>query len=262
MLRGGGDIATGVCQKLWRAGFRVVILETAVPMAIRRTVSLCTAVNDGSATVEDMTARLVAAPKECSDVWNAGEIPVLIDPTAENLHEIGPDFLVDAILAKRNLGTHKSMAQVVFALGPGFTAPRDAHAVIETMRGHNLGRLILDGEALPNTGIPGIVGGEGAKRVIHAPLAGVVRHIRRIGDGVKQGEAIFAIGDTEVPSPLDGTLRGLIAEGITVEKGLKCADVDPREQGEVDCHSISDKARCIGGAVLEACMYFGRLKNL
>ncbi|MDL2253492.1 EF2563 family selenium-dependent molybdenum hydroxylase system protein, partial [Ruminococcaceae bacterium OttesenSCG-928-I18] len=192
----------------------------------------------------------------------SGAIPVVEDPDATLAAQLQPDFLVDAILAKRNLGTNRQMAPVTIGLGPGFTAPDDVDAVVETMRGHILGRVILQGSALADTGMPGLLGGKTAERVVHAPCGGTARHHHTIGDQVKQGETLFFIDSTPVPSPLDGILRGLIADGMQVKKGLKCADVDPRDPSEVDYTTISDKARCIGGAVLEACLMLGRQKNL
>ena len=249
IVRGGGDLATGVVQKFYRSGFRVAVLETAVPLAIRRSVSLCTAVAEGAAQVEDLRARLAEA-HQCEVLWAQGEIPVLIDPQAESLAILRPAAVVDAILAKRNLGTRLDMAPAVIALGPGFSAGQDAHAVIETMRGHDLGRVIFEGSALPNTGIPGEIGGKSAQRVLHAPCAGVVTHHSAIGDVVEQGQALFSVGETLVTAPFRGLLRGLIQAGISIPRGTKAADVDPRI--DVDWTTISDKARCIGGGALEA----------
>ncbi len=262
VVRGGGDIATGVVQKLWRGGFHVVVLETAKPTTIRRTVALSTAVQEGSTQVEDMRARLAESRAEIDACFAKGEIPVLADPACHWLEKLRPPFLIDAILAKKNLGTRREMAPVTLALGPGFLAPQDVDAVVETMRGHSLGRLIRQGGALPNTGVPGELGGKTAERVVHAPCAGLVAHCHSIGDRVKKGEALFTLDGHPVPSPLDGVLRGLIAEGMRVEKGLKSADVDPRPAEEVDYTTISDKARCLGGAVLEACLLLGREKGI
>lgn len=262
VVRGGGDLATGVVQKLWHAGFRVAVLETPAPVAIRRTVALCSAVYSGFYQVEDMHAVLVKNPQDCEEVWRRSQIPVLVDPTAQSLSVLKPLILVDAIIAKKNTGTSKRMAPVTIALGPGFTAPEDVDAVIESMRGHRLGRLILDGAAMPDTGVPGNLGGKTAERVIHAPAGGKVSLIRQIGDTVRMGELLFMVEDTPVYSPLDGVLRGLIYDGSVIPKGLKCADVDPRPADEVDCRSISDKARCLGGAVLEACFWICRRKNI
>ncbi len=256
VVRGGGDLATGVIQKLYRAGLRVAILEGPKPTAIRRTVSLCDCVWDEIAQVEDMTAVLVQNPAECEDVWGQGQIPLLVDPDAHSLKVLRPVGVVDAILAKHNLGTSSSMAPVVIAMGPGFTAPGDAHAVVETMRGHNLGRVYFEGAALPNTGIPGVIGSRSAERVLRAPCAGTIRHHKQIGDLVEEGETIFSVEGKEVVAPFTGLLRGLLREGLEVFPGMKAADIDPRLDS--DWHSISDKARCIGGGVLEAYLYLRR----
>jgi xanthine dehydrogenase accessory factor len=262
VLRGGGDLATGVAQKLWRAGFAIVILELARPTTIRRTVALSSAMMEDTAHVEDLTARRISDPAQCQSLWESGEIPVLEDPYCETLPQLNPAVLVDAMVAKRNLGTYKNMAPVTVALGPGFTAPTDVDAVVETMRGHDLGRLIMRGEALANTGMPGELGGKTVERVIHAPVDGMVRHCHNIGDRVSRGETVFFIDNVSVPSRLDGVLRGLIGAGLSVPRGMKCADVDPRPEARANCFSISDKARCLGGAVLEACFYVGRQKGL
>ena len=266
IIRGGGDIATGVAQKFFRAGVNVLILETQTPTAIRRSVSLCEAVYDSIKTVEDMTCRKINNLDECEKCWQNGEIPLIIDPAGSCIKEIKPIALIDAILAKRNTGTAKNMAEIVIALGPGFTAGEDVHAVIETKRGHNLGRLILQGQAEPDTGIPGEVMGESIRRVVYAPATGVVRHVRSIGDIVNKGEVIFVTEDknpnnsqlhtTEVTAPISGLLRGLIRDGITVKQGLKTADIDPRT--DIDWRTISDKARCIGGAALEAYLFLSK----
>ena len=262
VLRGGGDLATGVAQKLWHAGFALVILEKETPLAIRRTVALSSAMQEGAYRVEDMLGRRISDPDECQKTWAANEIPLLVDPDCRSLAVLKPTIVVDAILAKRNLGMHTGLAPVTIALGPGFRAPQDVDVVIETMRGHQLGRLILDGEAMANTGVPGEVGGKSSERVVHAPVAGCVRHKRKIGDRVKRGEILFYLDETPVFSPLDGTLRGLIAQGMALPKGMKCADVDPRPEEDVDCLSISDKARSLGGAVLEACFWLGEKKGV
>jgi len=253
VVRGGGDLATGVIQKFFRAGFPVVILETPAPTAIRRSVALCEAAYDGSARVEDMVCRRVSNTDELEDCWLAGTIPLLIDPTGETIKRIQPSAVIDAILAKHNPGTHKGMAPVTIALGPGFCAGEDVDAVIETMRGHDLGRLIFKGSAAPNTGIPGEIGGKSAQRVIHAPASGTVIHKKQIGDVVQRDEVLCIIEETEVRAPFTGLLRGLIREGAAVPQGMKIADIDPRT--DIDCRTISDKARCLGGAALEAYLY-------
>lgn len=258
IVRGGGDIATGTIQKLWRAGFQTVVLETVRPSAIRRNVALCEAVYEGEWTVEDVTAVCVKGLDEAMAEIAAGRVPLMIDPDCAVLQEVHPLALVDAILAKRNLGTKKNMAGITIGLGPGFTAGEDVDAVVETMRGHNLGRLILSGTALPNTGMPGMIAGIGKERVIHAPAAGCMHNIRSIGDTVQKGEVIARIGDTQVKASLDGIIRGLIRNGYFVEEGLKIADIDPRVSEKANCFTISDKARCIGGSVLEAVMMLAR----
>lgn len=258
-VRGGGDLATGTVQKLVHAGFKVVIIETSIPLMIRRTVSLGSAVLDGQATVEDMTA-VLTTEKNLEKVWENNQIPVIIDPDCELISKVNPQILVDAILAKKNIGTKRSMAPITIALGPGFRAPQDVNAIVETMRGHNLARLIFDGEPLANTGIPGVIAGKSFERVIHAPASGKVQYIHQIGDQVLKREALFTIDQTRVLSPLTGTLRGLIAEGAMVKKGLKIADVDPR--ANINCYCISDKARAIGGGVLEAALMLGHRYHL
>lgn len=258
IVRGGGDLATGVIQKFYRAGVKVLVLEVPRPTAIRRTVALCEAVANGVSHVEDMTACLIKAPGDCEKIWDKGEIPVLIDPTGESIKTVKPIGVVDAILAKKNFGTTASLAPIVLALGPGFSAPEDAHAVIETMRGHTLGALIFAGAALPDTGTPGLIAGRAVERVLRAPCNGVVEALRKIGDIVSEGDAVFKVGKNTVTAPFNGVLRGLIANGMYVTRGFKAADIDPRF--DTDCYTITDKARCIGGAALEGYLYFR--KNL
>lgn len=254
VVRGGGDLATGAVQRLWRAGFAVVVLEVPAPLAIRREVALCEAVYEGTWAVEDITAER-CAPSGIEDTLARGHVPVVIDPEASLLQDIRPAVVVDAIIAKRNVGTHKGMGRFgTVALGPGFTAGTDCDIVIETARGHNLSRLIFDGAASPNTGIPGNIGGHTADRVIHAPASGTLKAIRQIGDRVTQGETLAEIDGVPVPATIDGILRGLIRPGLTVKKGLKIADIDPRLEEQQNCFTISDKSRALGGSVLEAVM--------
>lgn len=253
VIRGGGDLATGVVQAFWRAHFRVLVLETTLPTAIRRNVALCEAVYDGQAMVEDVPCRRVDTLEQAYACHAENTVPLLVDPMGESIPAATPNAVVDAILAKRNLGTHMKMAPVTIGLGPGFAAGQDVHAVIETMRGHDLGRMILQGSALPNTGVPGEVGGQAALRVLHAPTAGRVLPIYHIGEVVQQGEPICYVDDVPVPAPFTGLLRGLIREGLDVPKGMKIADIDPR--CDVDWNTISDKARALGGAALVAYLY-------
>ncbi len=262
IVRSGGDLATGVVQKLWRVGFKVLILEIARPLTIRRTVALSEAVRNGECQVEDLTAVKISTTEECERVWQSGRIPVLVDGSALSIERLKPDVVIDAIIAKRNIGTFKEMAPVVIALGPGFKAPEDVDVVIETLRGHYLGQLIRNGGPQVNTGIPGILGGKSAERVVHAPCDGIVQHVATLGQQVEKGQLLFYVDEVPVYSPLKGTLRGLISQNQIIRKGLKCADVDPRPVDEVDCHTISDKARALGGAVLEAVLLVGKEKEV
>ena len=253
VIRGGGDLATGIVQKFFRSGIKLLVLETEKPTAIRRTVALSEAVYTGYAKVEDISCTLVESLSELEKCYEQGDVPIMVDSGALCIAQLKPIAVIDAILAKRNLGTHKGMAPVTIGLGPGFSAGKDVDAVIETMREHDLGRLILKGCARVNTGIPGEIGGKSEERVVRAPAAGEVRHIRRIGDIVEAREALCEIEGNTVTSPFKGLLRGLIREGLRVPRGMKIADIDPRL--DVDWQTISDKARCIGGAVLEAFFY-------
>ncbi|MBW5382057.1 selenium-dependent molybdenum cofactor biosynthesis protein YqeB [Brachyspira pilosicoli] len=262
IVRGAGDLATGVVYSLYKAHFKVIILETQHPSAIRRKVALSEAVYDGKTKVEDIEALLVKNYEEALNIIankDYKEIPILIDPNCEILNHIKPTFLIDAIIAKKNLGTNKSMAKYTIALGPGFTAGKDCDIVIETMRGHNLGRMYLEGEAIPNTGIPGNIGGKEAERVIHASSDGIIENIKNIGDFVREKEVIAYINNDnkkiEVIAPFEGLLRGIIRDGFKVRNGLKIADIDPRKSEYNNCFTISDKARNLGGAVLTAMMY-------
>lgn len=296
ICRGAGDLATGIIHRLHRAGHRVIALETDYPAAIRRQVSFCEAVYDGSAVVEGVTARLVPALADAetdtetysgendtpaahivSEKWDssaieavleAGEVPLLIDPKGESIELLKPDVVVDAIIAKKNLGTTIDMAPLVIGVGPGFTAGQDVHLVIESMRGHNLARIITDGMAQPNTGVPGNIAGFTSERVIHAPAAGYIHDVRKIGDIVQKGDEIARIyPDKEsydnalseyvpVNATITGIIRGLIREGYYFREGFKIADIDPRESELTNCFTISDKARSIAGSVLEAVSAF------
>jgi len=255
-VRGGGDIATGTICRLHRCGFRVVILETDAPRAIRRTVSLAEAVYDGRQTVEGVTAERVASVAGCEEVWSRGNIPVLIDPRAETLACLQPVALIDAILAKRNCGTRITMAEITIALGPGFIAGEDVHIGIETARGHDLGRVLLTGSALPNTGIPGAVEGFSKERVLYAPCEGTISVVRDIGSIVEKGEALAQIDTAPINAPFRGVVRGMLRDRSRVQQGLKIADLDPRYNELKNCATISDKARCISGGVLEALLFF------
>lgn len=259
IVRGGGDIATGTIHKLHRAGYPVLVLETGFPSAIRRHVAFSEAVYDGVSEVENIRCIHVKDYAEAKNVWEQGDIPLLVDPECKILNEVRPWALVDGILAKKNLGTNRQMADKTIALGPGFCAGKDVDLVVETMRGHDLGRLIGNGYAKENTGVPGVIAGFGKERVIHSPAKGILRSINQIGDKVKKGQSIAAVvtgqGEIPVEATLDGILRGLIRSGYPVTKGFKIADIDPRESELENCFTISDKARCIAGAVLEGLLY-------
>ena len=251
IVRGGGDLASGTIHRLYRCGYRLLVLECERPTAIRRMVSFCEAVYDGQSSVEGVLCRKVNSIQECKAVWESGEVPLMVDTAGETLQKYRPAALVDAILAKKNLGTTRNMADLTVALGPGFVAGRDVDYVVETMRGHNLGRVITEGSAIPNTGIPGIIGGFGKERVIHAPAAGEIHCISKIADIVEKDQVLAWIGDTPVRASLTGVLRGIIRDGFSVPKGMKIADIDPRGEQKKNCFTISDKARCIAGSVVE-----------
>ena len=256
IVRGGGDLATGTIYKLKKSGFPVLILEVPNPSAIRRNVAFCEAVYQGSQRVEDMTCYLAESVEQAEQFISQGKLCVLVDPKGESISRLEPLAVIDAILAKKNLGTNRNMAPITLALGPGFTAGEDVDAVIETKRGHNLGRVLWKGAAAPNTGIPGIIGGYGKERVIHSPAKGILRNVKKITDTVSKGEVIAVVeteeGDVSVEATLDGILRGLIRDGYPVHVGFKMADIDPRAEEYENCFTISDKARCIAGGVLEA----------
>ena len=267
VVRGAGDLATGTIHRLKKAGFRLLVLEAEHPAAIRRQVALSEAVYAGSARVEDVEAvrmdvdlaekknRKELLEQEMERIWKKDGVPVLVDPAGLSIAALRPAVVVDAILAKKNLGTTKEMAPLVIALGPGFTAGEDVDVVIATKRGHNLGRVIRSGSAVPNTGIPGIIGGYGKERVMHAQAEGILRNVASIGD-IVEARAVIAEIETEngtvpVEASLSGLLRGLIRDGYPVTKGFKIADIDPRKEELQNCFTISDKARCIAGSVLE-----------
>ena len=256
VVRGGGDLATGTIHRLWSAGLRILVLEAERPAAIRRQVALCEAVYEGETVVEGLRAVRIDALRQAENVWSQNAVPVLVDPTGESIRQAKPDIVIDAILAKKNLGTTRAMAPLTIALGPGFAAGQDVDAVVETKRGHRLGRIIREGAAIPNTGIPGVIGGYGKERVIHAQAAGVFRDMCRIGDIVEAGETIAQIESMDgtvipVATQITGILRGLLRSGYPVTPGFKVADVDPRKEELANCFLISDKARCIAGSVLE-----------
>lgn len=245
-------MATGVAVRLYRSNFRrILMLENASPLAVRRSVSFCEAIHEKQMNVEGIEAVKVAGEAETQVAWDAGRIPVRIDPMAESVKIFRPDVLIDAILAKRNCGTTISAAPLVIALGPGFTAGGDCHVVVETNRGHYLGRLITSGSAEADTGIPGTIGGHTKARVLRAPAGGIFITARQIGEPVHKGELIGTVGSNQLHAEIDGILRGLIRPGSKVTAGLKIGDIDPRCDVRY-CSTVSEKARALGGAVLEA----------
>ncbi|MBF0443500.1 MAG: EF2563 family selenium-dependent molybdenum hydroxylase system protein [Oligoflexales bacterium] len=260
MVRGGGDIASGIIHRLWNSGFRIAVLEIEQPTVVRRTVSFAQAVFDGHMVVEGVASIKIESAGDILGTIDTGKIPVLIDERAFSIDKLKPDVLVDAILAKQNIGTHIKMANIVIGVGPGFCAGVDVHAVIETNRGHNLGRVIYEGRAEPNTAVPGEIHGYAMERLIRSPSAGIIRHAAKIGDIIKKGDPVAYVGDTPVCAQIDGVLRGLMEKGIKVEKNEKVGDVDPRCNPQ-HCYTISDKARSIGGGVLEAVMHLGAVRK-
>ena len=271
ILRGGGDLATGVAYRLHQAGFPLIVLELSQPLVVRRKVALATAVLENQITIENLHAQRAETVAQALELAHSGKIPVLVAPelpvisnrlAVNSNRSLNTDYrplitdhripiLIDARMAKRNIDTDIAQAELVIALGPGFTAGVDCHAVIETMRGHTLGRVIWEGAAIPNTGTPGIVAGKGAERVLRAPAAGKVNWQKEIGHFVQVGEVIGDVAGKTVAAPFAGVLRGLIAPGSEVPAGLKIGDLDARADVSA-CFTISEKALAIGGGVLEA----------
>lgn len=265
LIKGAGDLASGVAVRLHRAGMKIVMTDIAQPTVIRRTVSFAQAVYDGACKVEDIEGQLVKNADEAMELVSNGKIPVIVDPECNILNELKFDAVVDAILAKKNMGTQITDAPIVIGLGPGFVGGEDCHAVIETQRGHQLARVLTDCAPAPDTGIPGLVGGYAKERVIKAPAAGNFVTTGKIGDIVAVDDSIGYIqteDDRKVPvrTVIPGVLRGILYDGLPVFEGMKIADVDPRPVYE-HCFSCSDKARAIGGGVLEAILHFATKNN-
>jgi xanthine dehydrogenase accessory factor len=261
LIRGAGEMASGVAHRLHQSHFKVCMLEISHPVAVRREVSFCESIYEGEKEVEGVRSKFISKPEEIHSVWKDGKIPILVDPDGEKTRRfIKPDVLVDAIMAKKNLGTHIKKAPLVIGLGPGFYAGKDVHIVIETNRGHDLGRLILKGAAEPDTGIPGNIGGYTVERLLRTMKKGVFHPQKRIGDRVNKGSVVAVVDDFPVMAKISGFVRGLIREGVEVKKGMKVGDIDPRGKREF-CFTISDKARAIGGGVLEAILYWFNTKQ-
>ena len=250
-IRGAGDLATGIALRLYRSGFDIIMSDTAVPTTVRRTVAFSPAVYTGETSVEGITGKLCENISMIDTVIESGCIPVIVDPSGEIMKEYKPDVIVDAIIAKTNIGTKITDADIVIGVGPGFEAGVDCHAVVETKRGHNLGRVLWSGSAYPNTGVPGNIGGYTVERIIRATADGVFKAKVNIGDYVKAGDLLAYCDETPVYANIDGIVRGLLQDGVKVKTGMKSGDVDPRAEKEY-CFTVSDKASAIGGGVLEA----------
>lgn len=251
VIRGAGDLATGVAIRLHRAGLhRLVLLENEKPLAVRRSVAFCDCVNIGSMEVEGVVAQHIASVAGVHDMWAENKIPVLVDPEAKLVPSLGAEVVVDAIIAKRNTGTTMDQAPLVIGMGPGFSAGKDVHRVIETMRGHHLGRVIKQGEALANTGVPGTIAGYNIERVYWAEQSGIFTTKRDIGDLVDKGDILGCVDAQPVLAKVSGVIRGLLRTDTPVGERTKLGDIDPR--GVIAyCDEVSDKARSLGGAVLE-----------
>jgi xanthine dehydrogenase accessory factor len=259
VIKGAGDLASGVAHRLWNAGFHIVMLELPQPLVVRRTVSFANAVYQGRADVEGVSARLCSDVGEIHGLWADRLVPVCIDPRGDLIRLLQPDVLVDAVMAKINTGTGRQDAPIVIGLGPGFTAGEDVHAVIETQRSHNLGKAHYTGCAAPNTGNPGEIGGYSLERLLRSPVAGNITPLKEIGQLVEKGETVATVGGVPIVAQLDGLLRGLLYPGLPVEKGLKVGDIDPRGRG-TDFMTVSDKARSVAGGCLEAILHLYNLR--
>ena len=256
LIRGAGEMASGVAHRLHRSHFRICMLEIPSPLAVRREVSFCEAVYEGEKEIEGVRAKFVSTPKEIPSVWKEGKIPLLVDPDGKETRRfLAVDVLIDAIIAKRNLGTQIKDAPLVIGLGPGFTAGKDVHIVVETNRGHHLGKMILDGPAEADTGIPGEIGGVTMERVLRTMKKGIFHPHKSIGDRVGKGSVVAVADDFPVIAQVSGVVRGLLRDGAGVKKGMKVGDIDPRAKRE-HCFTISEKARAIAGGVLEAVLYW------
>ena len=259
VIRGGGDLATGVAEVLYQSGFKILILDIEKPSSIRRSVCFSEAIYDGIIQVENIICKKVENENDIEKCWNEKIIPIMVDEKGEIIKKIKPNVVVDSIIAKKNLGTTKEMAPITIALGDGFEAGKDVDIVVETMRGHNLGRVITSGRAMKNTGIPGEIKGVSKDRVIYSLANGIFSSVKKIGDTVQKDEIIGYVGNVEIRGKISGVLRGIIREGYEVIENMKIGDIDPRIEEKNNCFTISDKARSLGGAVLRAIMF--RLKE-
>ena len=254
LIKGAGDLATGVAHRLKKCGFKIVMTEISEPTTIRRTVAFSQAVYDKEVEVEGIKAVLACKKNDINRIIEDGNIAIVVDEDAKIAGKIKPDIIIDAIIAKKNLATHIEDAKIVIALGPGFTAGVDCHCVIETKRGHYLGKSIYSGSAIPNTGVPGDIGGYTKERIIRAANDGKILPISKIGDYVEQGDIVAYVNEIPIFAEINGIVRGMLQKDVNVFKGMKSGDIDPRCEKN-HCFTISDKARSIGGGVLEAILY-------
>lgn len=251
VVKSGGDLATGVICRLFKSGFgKICVTEVSQPQAVRRSVAFCEAVHDVEKTVEGVTVKLITSYDQIQTVWDGDQIPIIVDPDAGVIEYLKPDIVVDAILAKKNLGTKSQDAPLVIGLGPGFFAGKDVDLVVETKRGHNLGKVIHEGEAEKNTGIPGVIAGYGAERVFRAPREGRLKTVKDIGDFVEPGDVVAEVEGVAVTAQIKGIIRGMLRDGTHVWEGMKTGDIDPRGIKEF-CYTVSEKAFAISGGVLE-----------
>lgn len=254
VIRGGGDIASGIIQKLYRVGFRVLVLETAKPTSIRRTVCFSEAIYESKTNIEGIIAIHVNDNIEIHQAWEENFVPIVVDPKGLYIEKLKPIAVIDAIMAKRNTGLNRSLAPITIGIGPGFIAGKDCNLVIESNRGHNMGRIIFQGCAESNSGIPGNIAGYTTERLLKSPDDGIIYLMHDIGDLVKAGDIVARVNGQGIYAKIDGIVRGLIRDGTYVTKGFKVGDLDPRVKELKNCFTISDKAMAIGGAVLESIM--------
>lgn len=254
LIKGAGDLATGVAHRLKKCGFNIVMTEISEPTMVRRTVAFSQAVYDKEVEVEGIKAVLASTKEDIYKIVEDGNIAILVDEEAKIVEEIKPEIIIDAIIAKKNLGTKIKDAKIVIALGPGFTAGVDCHSVVETKRGHYLGKTIYSGSAIPNTGVPGAIGGYTKERIIRATDDGKISPVASIGDYVEKGDIVAYVDETPIFAEINGIVRGMLQKDVKVFKGMKSGDIDPRCEKD-HCFTISDKARSIGGGVLEAILY-------
>lgn len=261
LIKGAGDLATGVAHRLKKCGFDIVMTEISEPTMVRRTVAFSQAVYNEEVEVEGIKAVLASRKEDIYKIIEDGNIAILVDEEAKIVEEIKPEIIIDAIIAKKNLGTKLDDAKIVIALGPGFTAGIDCHSVVETKRGHYLGKTIYSGSAIPNTGVPGAIGGYTKERIIRATDDGKISPVANIGDYVEKGDIVAYVNETPIFAEINGIVRGMLQKDVKVFKGMKSGDIDPRCEKD-HCFTISDKARSIGGGVLEAILYLKSMEKL